>query len=231
MAPTATATGYSGRGDFSMAADGRLKRRGERDVVPFVYAGAAILTPAFFAGVGPGPSSMTPLFDRAAGIRPAARAAARRHLDACRHPRRRGRGRGGADRQRGVGTRFQIVRRSIPATCSKNVVIMTIPSPRVFTIPASAPFVPTLIARAAQRHPGRGLFRHRRSAGARLRHALPADAARLPAGARPVPRRHRRRRRDPAAHRPDRRHRRGRAGVRRRRQRERARSHRRARRA
>ena len=66
MAPTATATGYSGRGDFSMAADGRLTRRGERDVVPFVYAGAAILTPAFFAGVGPGASSMSPLFDRAA---------------------------------------------------------------------------------------------------------------------------------------------------------------------
>lgn len=65
MAPTATATGYSGRGDFSMDADGRLKRRGERDVVPFVYAGAAILTPAFFAGVAPGPSSMSPLFDRA----------------------------------------------------------------------------------------------------------------------------------------------------------------------
>ena len=59
------ATGYSGRGDFSMAADGRLKRRGERDVVPFVYAGAAILTPVFFGGVAPGPSSMSPLFDRA----------------------------------------------------------------------------------------------------------------------------------------------------------------------
>jgi MurNAc alpha-1-phosphate uridylyltransferase len=66
MAPTATATGYAGRGDFSMAADGSLTRRGEREVVPFVYAGAAILTPAFFAGVGPGPSSMSPLFDRAA---------------------------------------------------------------------------------------------------------------------------------------------------------------------
>jgi MurNAc alpha-1-phosphate uridylyltransferase len=65
LAPTATATGYSGRGDFSMAADGRLKRRSERDVVPFVYAGAAILTPAFFSGVAPGPSSMSPLFDRA----------------------------------------------------------------------------------------------------------------------------------------------------------------------
>ena len=66
VAPTTSSIGYNGRGDFSMASDGRLKRRGERDVVPFVYAGAAILTPAFFAGVPPGPSSMSPLFDRAA---------------------------------------------------------------------------------------------------------------------------------------------------------------------
>ena len=51
LAPTATSIGYSGRGDFSMDPDGRLIRRQERDVVPFVYAGAAILTPAFFAGV------------------------------------------------------------------------------------------------------------------------------------------------------------------------------------
>jgi len=66
MAPTATATGYAGRGDFAMSPDGRLTRRGEREVVPFVYAGAAMLMPAFFAGVAPGPSSMSPLFDRAA---------------------------------------------------------------------------------------------------------------------------------------------------------------------
>ena len=66
VAPTASSIGYAGRGDFSMAADGRLTRRGEREVVPFVYAGAAILTPAFFAGVPPGPSSLSPLFDRAA---------------------------------------------------------------------------------------------------------------------------------------------------------------------
>jgi MurNAc alpha-1-phosphate uridylyltransferase len=65
VAPTTSSIGYNGRGDFAMAPDGRLKRRGERDVVPFVYAGAAILTPAFFAGVAPGPSSMSPLFDRA----------------------------------------------------------------------------------------------------------------------------------------------------------------------
>jgi len=66
LAPAASSTGYSGHGDFSMAADGGLMRRGEREVVPFVYAGAAILTPAFFGGAPPGAFSMSPLFDRAA---------------------------------------------------------------------------------------------------------------------------------------------------------------------
>jgi MurNAc alpha-1-phosphate uridylyltransferase len=65
MASTASSIGYSGRGDFRMDPDGRLARRGERDVVPFVYAGAAILTPEFFAGTPPGPSSMSPMFNRA----------------------------------------------------------------------------------------------------------------------------------------------------------------------
>jgi N-acetyl-alpha-D-muramate 1-phosphate uridylyltransferase len=64
LAPTTTSIGYSGRGDFTMASDGALALRGERNVAPFVYAGAAILTPAFFADVPPGPSSMSPLFDR-----------------------------------------------------------------------------------------------------------------------------------------------------------------------
>jgi MurNAc alpha-1-phosphate uridylyltransferase len=65
LAPTASSIGYTGRGDFAMAPDGRLTRRGEREVVPFVYAGAAILTPAFLAGAPSGPSSMSPMFDRA----------------------------------------------------------------------------------------------------------------------------------------------------------------------
>ena len=39
----------TGRGDFAMAPDGRLARRAEREVAPFVYAGAAILSPALFA--------------------------------------------------------------------------------------------------------------------------------------------------------------------------------------
>jgi MurNAc alpha-1-phosphate uridylyltransferase len=66
LASTTGSIGYSGRGDFLMAADGRLTRRGEHEVVPFVYAGAAILTPAFFAGAPAGAFSMSPLFDRAA---------------------------------------------------------------------------------------------------------------------------------------------------------------------
>jgi MurNAc alpha-1-phosphate uridylyltransferase len=66
LAPTATSIGYSGRGDFAMTAEGRLNRRGERAVVPFVYAGAAILTPALFAGAPAGAFSLTKLFDKAA---------------------------------------------------------------------------------------------------------------------------------------------------------------------
>src|SRR5262249_17297666 len=74
LATTASSIGYSGRGGFSMAAGGRLPRpggrggrgRGEREVVPLVYAGAAILTPAFFADAPAGAFSMSPLFDRAA---------------------------------------------------------------------------------------------------------------------------------------------------------------------
>jgi MurNAc alpha-1-phosphate uridylyltransferase len=66
LAPTATSIGYEGRGDFSMGSDGRLLKRGEREVVPFVYAGAAVLSPHLFDGAPSGPFSLTKLFDRAA---------------------------------------------------------------------------------------------------------------------------------------------------------------------
>ena len=65
LAPTTTSIGYAGRGDYAMAADGRLERRGERDVVPFVYAGTAIFRPELFAGAPEGRFSLTRLFDRA----------------------------------------------------------------------------------------------------------------------------------------------------------------------
>src|SRR6516225_7301940 len=48
LAPTATSVGYVGRGDFAMDPAGVLRRRREREVVPFVYAGAAVLTPRMF---------------------------------------------------------------------------------------------------------------------------------------------------------------------------------------
>jgi MurNAc alpha-1-phosphate uridylyltransferase len=66
LAPTTSSIGYVGRGDFAMAPDGRLAPRGEREIVPFVYAGAAILAPAFLAGAPQGPFSLSPLFDRSA---------------------------------------------------------------------------------------------------------------------------------------------------------------------
>jgi MurNAc alpha-1-phosphate uridylyltransferase len=66
LAPSAGSIGYSGRGDFAMAPDGRLRRRAEREVVPFVYAGVAILSPALFADAEAKPFSLTTLFDRAA---------------------------------------------------------------------------------------------------------------------------------------------------------------------
>ena len=66
LASTTGSIGYAGRGDFAFAADGRLRRRAEREVAPFVYAGAAILTPALFAGAPKGEFPLTDLFDRAA---------------------------------------------------------------------------------------------------------------------------------------------------------------------
>jgi N-acetyl-alpha-D-muramate 1-phosphate uridylyltransferase len=65
LAPVATSIGYAGRGDFNMSADGRLTKRGEQEVAPYVYAGAAILTPALFDGAPKGPFSLTRLFDKA----------------------------------------------------------------------------------------------------------------------------------------------------------------------
>jgi MurNAc alpha-1-phosphate uridylyltransferase len=65
LAPITNSIGYTGRGDFRMTADGRLTRRAEREVAPFVYAGAAILTPALFADAPQGAFSLTKLFERA----------------------------------------------------------------------------------------------------------------------------------------------------------------------
>jgi N-acetyl-alpha-D-muramate 1-phosphate uridylyltransferase len=65
LAPTTTSIGYEARGDFAMSADGRLRRRPEREVVPFAYASAALLSPALFKDAPKGPFPLTVLFDRA----------------------------------------------------------------------------------------------------------------------------------------------------------------------
>jgi N-acetyl-alpha-D-muramate 1-phosphate uridylyltransferase len=65
LAATSSSVGYGGRGDFAMAPDGRLCRRLEWEVAPFVYAGVAILNPAMFADAPSGAFSLNRLFDRA----------------------------------------------------------------------------------------------------------------------------------------------------------------------
>ena len=65
LAPVADSVGYFGRGDFTMAANGRLTRRAEQEIAPFVYAGAAILRPELFKDAPQGAFSLTTLFARA----------------------------------------------------------------------------------------------------------------------------------------------------------------------
>jgi MurNAc alpha-1-phosphate uridylyltransferase len=65
MAPTTSSIGYGGRGDYGMLPDGALRKRKEHQVVPFVYAGAAILSPSLFADAPLEEFSLTKMFDAA----------------------------------------------------------------------------------------------------------------------------------------------------------------------
>jgi MurNAc alpha-1-phosphate uridylyltransferase len=65
MAPTAGSIGYEGNGDYAMLSDGALRKRREHQVVPFVYAGVAIISPAVFAGAPKSEFSLTRMFDAA----------------------------------------------------------------------------------------------------------------------------------------------------------------------
>jgi MurNAc alpha-1-phosphate uridylyltransferase len=66
LAPAKGSIGYTGSGDFSLHADGRLVARVAGTQAPLVYAGAAVLSPALFAGAPDGAFSLTVLFERAA---------------------------------------------------------------------------------------------------------------------------------------------------------------------
>lgn len=65
VAATVRSIGYPGRGDFTLSPDGRLARRAEREVAPFVYAGAAVLHPRLFGQARQGAFSLNRLFDEA----------------------------------------------------------------------------------------------------------------------------------------------------------------------
>lgn len=65
LQPTAFAVGYHGTGDFMLAADGRVRRRDEREVAPFVFAGMQILAPALFKDAPDGPFSLNRIYDQA----------------------------------------------------------------------------------------------------------------------------------------------------------------------
>lgn len=65
LAPAASAVGYSGRADYFMEANGKLRRRTLQDDAPFVYAGGAMISPALFNNAPAGAFPLVQLFDRA----------------------------------------------------------------------------------------------------------------------------------------------------------------------
>ncbi|MCW5731494.1 MAG: nucleotidyltransferase family protein [Alphaproteobacteria bacterium] len=64
--PTVSAIGYGGVGDFFMDPLGRLARRPESMVAPFVFTGVQLLHPRLFEGAPEGPFSLNRLYDVAA---------------------------------------------------------------------------------------------------------------------------------------------------------------------
>jgi MurNAc alpha-1-phosphate uridylyltransferase len=65
LASGATSLGYEGSGDFAMGTDGRLSRRGERQMVPFVFTGVSIAHPRMFVNAPEGRFSLNKLWDEA----------------------------------------------------------------------------------------------------------------------------------------------------------------------
>lgn len=64
VAPTVSAVGYHGKGDFTLDTEGRLARRDDRFIAPFVYAGCMIVTPEAFQDPPDGAFSLNVIFDR-----------------------------------------------------------------------------------------------------------------------------------------------------------------------
>ena len=62
---TVEAFGYEGRGDFCAEPDGRLTRRPEMEVAPWLFTGVQILHPRLFADTPGGAFSLNLLYDKA----------------------------------------------------------------------------------------------------------------------------------------------------------------------
>ena len=65
LVPHARAANHRGQGDFHMAADGTLRRRGKGRVAPFVYTGIQIVSKRLLRDPPEGPFSTNILWDRA----------------------------------------------------------------------------------------------------------------------------------------------------------------------
>ena len=65
LSPLERTVGYDGAGDFVMAADGRLARRGKAEGEPLAYIGGYLVSPRLFEGAPQAKFSMNLLWDRA----------------------------------------------------------------------------------------------------------------------------------------------------------------------
>jgi N-acetyl-alpha-D-muramate 1-phosphate uridylyltransferase len=65
LQPVARAMCYDGAGDFIMNPLGLLRRRDQKEVAPYVFAGVQLLHPRLFETVPQGPFSLNLLYDRA----------------------------------------------------------------------------------------------------------------------------------------------------------------------
>ncbi|MFZ5610016.1 MAG: nucleotidyltransferase family protein [Pseudomonadota bacterium] len=65
LVPRERARGHRGAGDFFLAGDGRLSRRGAAPAAPYIFSGLRLVHPRLFAGEKVAPFSFNRLFDKA----------------------------------------------------------------------------------------------------------------------------------------------------------------------
>src|SRR3546814_17248028 len=81
LVPLARANNHRGKGDFRLAADGRITgRRGRNRVAPFVFTGIQILSPRLLVDAPEGPFSPNLFWDRAIAAEQIGRASCRERV-------------------------------------------------------------------------------------------------------------------------------------------------------